>query len=89
MPASSSQPTTSLIAAEPIAMTPSTLRDIWNSSMMRPRIGSAVIAKAVPMKSAQACASMVGASTACETPAKPMPGTKGSASPTADTFATA
>ncbi len=51
--ASSSQPTTSLIAAAVIAITPSGIRVMLSSSMIRPSTGSAVIENAVAMNSVE------------------------------------
>ena len=58
--ASSSQPMTSLMAAALMAMTPMGRRVILNSIMMRPRMGRAVMEKAVAMNSAEASGSTPG-----------------------------
>ena len=52
MSASSSQPTTSLTAAALMAITPRRVRVRLNSIMMRPRMGRAVMEKAVATNSA-------------------------------------
>ena len=61
--ANKSQPTTSLMAAALMAITPKGLRAISNSISMRPRIGKAVMEKAVPTNSAAAVRLAPGEST--------------------------
>jgi len=68
-PASSSELITSLIAAAPIAMTNNVLRVIWHSSMMRTRIGNAVLANAVQRNCRSTVPSMPGARAAADRPA--------------------
>ncbi len=89
MPASSSQPTTSLIAAAQIATTPTSARVREYSRRMRPSTGPAVIASPTPQNRLYTVGSAPGASTVADKRPMSRPRAKGTHTEASVTTATA